>query len=167
PMGRGAKHEHVVDHAIGGLGCHARAARHDDGRQSHALGEGLCVHLLPRERRRSSPRWWGDLMLIAAIMGAMGGAAGVVAVGAATIASFAQQARITYMSDGSITALCGGLVGETWVTPANPSVAAGYEIRFSNATGDTSELIGSDFNTWLPLTSDRMVGVNIPQGLGT
>src|SRR5690606_39250661 len=80
---------------------------------------------------------------------------------------FAQQARITYMSDGSITALGGGLVGETWVTPANPSVAAGYEIRFSNATGDTAELIGSAFNTWLPLTSDRMVGVNIPQELNT
>lgn len=106
-------------------------------------------------------------MLIAAIMGAMGGAAGVVSIRDENIISFAQQARITYMSNGSITALGDGLVGETWVTPANPSVAAGYEIRFSNATGDTSELIGSAFDTWLPLTSDRMVGVNPPQGFGT
>lgn len=107
-------------------------------------------------------------MLIAAIMGAMGGgAAGVVSISNENIIGFAHQARITYMSDGSVTALGSGLFGETWVTPANSNVAAGYEIRFSNATGDTSELVGSDFNTWLPLTSDRMVGVNVPQGLGT
>src|SRR5690606_15647130 len=106
-------------------------------------------------------------MLIAAIMGAMGGAAGGAPVGDEIIARVAQQARVPSMSDGSVAALGGGLDGETWVTPANPSVAAGYEIRFSNATGDTSELIGSDFNTWLPLTSDRMVGVNIPIGFGT
>jgi len=106
-------------------------------------------------------------MLIAAIMGAMGGAPGVVSIGDENIISFAAQARITYMSDGSITALGDGLFGETWVTPADPSVAAGYEIRFSNATGDTSELIGSAFDTWLPLTSDRMVGVNVPIEFGT
>src|SRR5690606_3134235 len=106
-------------------------------------------------------------MLIAAIMGAMGGAAGVVSIGDENITSFAQQARITYTSGGSITALGSGLVGETWVTPANSSVAAGYEIRFSNATGDTSALIRSAFATWLPLTSDRMVGVDIPIGPGT
>ena len=105
--------------------------------------------------------------MIAAIMGAMGGAPGVVSIGDENISSFAAQARITYMSDGSVTALGSGLFRETWVTPADPSVAAGYEIRFSNATGDTSELIGSTFDTWLPLTSDRMVGVSLPIGFGT
>lgn len=102
----------------------------------------------------------GVLMLIAAIMGAMGGAPGVINANLPNGRTVSPELPVwTLRNDGTYN-ISGAQAGN-WVSPATAEVAAYYQVKV-DVTSGTLEL--GTTGVWLDLSTTRSWGKNI---LGT
>lgn len=98
----------------------------------------------------------------AALFAAMGGAPGLVN-GALPDASAAAGAGITFQNGGNYLYgdLLGGHATTTWVTPANTTVAAFYQLQVNINSGTMSS---GTFDSWLDLSTGRSYAKNDAPG---